>query len=175
MVQIFMDTWEANDEIPNEKSWSNACVNWKSPYTTKLYKKYFGGFRRLIGNVIKYQTGEITKEDLTMRHDIGKDNDYTVYCLRSTRDGIWRYAGETSKLLEKRLAQHHSAATKRDDALAKWMRREKQDSFQIEIVCLERNAEYRTAEKRWIAKLLKEGAPLLNGNGKYLTADAPGA
>jgi predicted GIY-YIG superfamily endonuclease len=168
MIKIFMTLWKEDDEIPNEKRLERRLLDLKVPHTVNLYKKYFGGLRKLAANVKRFRSGEITEDELATRHDVGQDKTYTVYCLHSTRDGIKRYVGETRNTLERRLAQHHSAAIKKADTLYKWMRNEEQDGFEIKIVCLEKGAEYRTAEKKWIAKFLKEGVPLLNGNGKYL-------
>jgi hypothetical protein len=170
MIKIFMDLWKEDDEIPNEKRLERRLLDVKVPHTVNLYKKYFGGLRKLAANVKRFQSGEINEDELATRHDVGQDKTYTVYCLHSTRDGVKRYVGETRSSLEKRLAQHSSAAINKEAALYKWMRDEKQSGFEIKIICLQKGAEYRIAEKKWIAKFLREGVPLLNGNGKYLSS-----
>jgi hypothetical protein len=169
MIQIFMDLWKEDDEIPNQKRLEKRLLDLKATYTVNLYKKYFGGLRKLIRNVKKFDIGDLNEDELAVRHDRAQDRTYTVYYLRSTRDGIRRYVGQTRTTFEERMTKHSSAAQKEDTAVYKWMRGEKQDGFEIEMVCLEKGADQR-AERRWISKLLREGVPLLNGNGKYLPA-----
>lgn len=167
MVKIFMDLWKEDDEIPNEKRLERRLLDLNVPHTVNLYKKYFGGLRKLAANVKRFRSGEITEDELAVRHDRGQDRTYAVYYLRSTRDGIRRYVGQTRTTFEERMTKHSSAAQKEGTAVYKWMRCEKQDGFEIEMVCLEKGTDQR-AERKWISKLLREGVPLLNGNGKYL-------
>lgn len=87
----------------------------------------------------------------------------TVYALKSTRDGEIRYVGQTVQKTKTRLAQHKCDAVKRHiTPVHKWIVREIDDGFVIDIFTLESGAQLHTSEISWIAKFRSQGARLLN-------------
>lgn len=163
MIKIYRKCWKKDDEMPTEKRLAEYLIKKGEPYTVNLYKKYFGGLRRLAENVQKRRNREITKKELLERYDFALlKKTHVVYCLRSTRDKSPRYVGETHLELGERLRQHLSLAGKKNKGLCDWMAGEKKDGFQIEIDCLQKGAVRGVHEKAWITKLLNDGIPLLN-------------
>lgn len=163
MIQIYMDCWQENDDVPTEKTLTNHLRKIASSYTVNLYKKYFGGLRRLAKRVRDFHNGKILEADLVERYDLGSiQTNLVVYYLSSTRDGHKRYVGDTSDT-EERLKQHIRAAKKEHNEFAKWILQEKKNGFEIKITVLQKKGVVRgVTEKQWIQKLRAEGAELFN-------------
>jgi len=74
MVEIFMDCWEENDSAPNEKVFEQYLRKINSKYSVMVYKRYFGGYRRLIKKIIDFQSEKISEAQLTEKYIGRKKN-----------------------------------------------------------------------------------------------------
>lgn len=161
MVEIYKDCWEEGNDIPTEKRLAQHLQKIGSPYTTNGYKKYFGGLKRLAQRVRDFDLGEITETELIEKHDPGSLQKTTsIYYLSSTRDKAKRYVGETDLPLKQRLQLHLSDKTRKN--LFKWICKEREEKFHIEINLLQKSAVRGVDERKWITDLLVQGEPLLN-------------
>lgn len=87
----------------------------------------------------------------------------TVYGLRSTCDHKIRYVGQTVGKIGARLSGHlHFAKRRPVTPIAKWIVREVERGYRIEIFAIETDAVLHAAEIRLIAHFRKFGARLLN-------------
>lgn len=87
----------------------------------------------------------------------------TVYGLYSTKDGLIRYIGQTTKPLRTRVRQHVQTAIEGGDwPVAKWIRKLLRNRHTLECVALVEGAEWNTSEVETIARYRAEGFPLLN-------------
>jgi hypothetical protein len=161
MVEIYKDCWEEGDDVPTEKRLAQHLQKIGSPYTSNVYKNYFGSLKRLAQRVRDFEIAEITEAELIEKHDPGSIQKTTsVYCLSSTRDKTKRYVGETNLPLKQRLQLHLSDKTRKN--LFKWISKEREEKFHIEINLLQKSAVRGVDERKWIATLLAQGEPLLN-------------
>jgi len=94
------------------------------------------------------------------------DNTCTIYGLCSSQDGVIRYIGQTTALVERRIREHVTAARNlaNDAPVQRWIRKQLASDLEIEIVTLESNAELDVAEIRWIELLKSIDCRCLNIN-----------
>lgn len=87
----------------------------------------------------------------------------TVYSLSSSKDGVIRYIGQTTGRLDRCLIHHHYDA-KKLSAIHKsnWIRSVINASHEVVIAPIEENAEWGTAERKWIAHYRGLGFDLVN-------------
>ena len=102
----------------------------------------------------------------------------TIYGLASSRDGRIRYVGQTAATLQTRFRSHDNACRNgKVGPLYNWMRKETTHGYTVFYFEIERDAEYNSAERRWIAWYRNHGASLLNqtdggmGNVGYVVSD----
>lgn len=87
----------------------------------------------------------------------------TVYGLASSEDGVVRYVGQTTGQLDRRLIHHHYDAKKLGTIhKSNWIRRVIERGFEIQIVPIEENAPWGSAEIKWIAWYRQNGFDLVN-------------
>lgn len=89
----------------------------------------------------------------------------TVYGLLSTRDGVVRYVGQTTRTVRSRLLGHLRDAERlaaENIRVASWILRERAGGFRIEALTLEHNATWNETEVAVIAEYRAAHAPLLN-------------
>ena len=93
-------------------------------------------------------------------------NSITVYGLASSKDGVIRYIGQTSRSLETRL-QWHLTWTKRERDKSRrtaWIKSVLRDGHALTIIAIETDAVKDEAEIRWIAHYRAAGHDLVNGS-----------
>lgn len=87
----------------------------------------------------------------------------TVYSLSSSKDGVIRYIGQTTGRLDRRLIHHHYDAKKLSTIhKSNWIRSVINAGHEVVISALEENAEWGTAERKWIAHYRSLGVDLVN-------------
>lgn len=87
----------------------------------------------------------------------------TIYALCSSRDCEIRYIGQTTQTVKHRLAQHKSYARKlKSTAVHKWLVREMDQGFDVQIMVICHDAIWNTTEIELIAKYKEMGCRLLN-------------
>ncbi|MBP0594570.1 HNH endonuclease [Paraburkholderia sp. LEh10] len=64
MVEIFLDCWEDYNDVPTVKNLSNHLKKINSKFSISMYTRYFGGVRRLAIQIVKYNKGEISENQL---------------------------------------------------------------------------------------------------------------
>lgn len=76
----------------------------------------------------------------------------TVYALRSSEVGDIRYIGQTMQPLAARLSQHIAEAErKRLTRCHRWINSVRRRGFEVQIEPIEVDAEWNSAERKWIA------------------------
>ena len=87
----------------------------------------------------------------------------TIYALCSSRDCEIRYIGQTTQTVKHRLAQHKSYARKlKSTAVHKWLVREMDQGFDVQIMVICHDAIWNITEIELIAKYKEMGCRLLN-------------
>lgn len=86
-----------------------------------------------------------------------------VYALVERGTSEIRYVGQTRSALWKRLADHVAKGSPTDPRpVLNWIAEVYDRGSAVEIVALQSDAAWNADERRWIAKLVEEGADLLN-------------
>lgn len=86
----------------------------------------------------------------------------TVYTLSSSRDGAVRYVGQTVQPISARFRQHINNSKNNKTPVARWIKRELEHGYSINITPLEMNAMLHVAEMSWIARFRADGTKILN-------------
>lgn len=69
MVEAFMDCWEEQDDCPTEKVFAEYLKKIDSPYSVGVYKRYFGGLRRLSQRIVDFHEKRISEKQLLTKYD----------------------------------------------------------------------------------------------------------
>lgn len=88
----------------------------------------------------------------------------TIYGLASSEDGIIRYIGQTIQPLKRRLYTHtgHARNKYHKNYVGSWIRSVLNKGYTLNIISLEENAEWNTAEIKQIANYKNYGYDLVN-------------
>lgn len=72
MVENFMDCWELHDDCPTEKVLIEYLKKIDSKYYVNIYKRYFGGLRRLAKRVSDFHAKKISQKQLVEKYEPAK-------------------------------------------------------------------------------------------------------
>lgn len=72
MVEIYMDCWQEQDDMPTEKIFLNHLKKIDSWYTLNMYKHHFGSWRRLAQRIIDFHDEKISEKQLLEKYQSGK-------------------------------------------------------------------------------------------------------